>query len=205
MAYTPRLAHENADFLAGAGAPRWLLFHPETIDGRFPALDDSASWPLLLSLYQPAGQVGRFALLERRAAPRPWRLVPLGGADALTDKPIAVPPTTGGPIWARIDVDHSLAERLTTQLFAAPYEYVDIVFTTNAVWRARLVPAIAGDGFLLSPVVSTVAGFVALSAQGPQALPDQTVREIRIHVDSAFGQPTAPRAVRVEFARLEIE
>ncbi|HSQ01215.1 MAG TPA: hypothetical protein VL049_28680 [Candidatus Dormibacteraeota bacterium] len=205
MAYTPRLARENAAFLASDAGPRWLLFDPETIDGRLPAIDDAASWPVLLSRYQPAGEVGRYALLERRATPRPWRLVPLGGADALTDKPIAVPPPAGGPIWARIDVDQTFAERVTTQLFAAPYEYLDIVNATNAVWRARLVPAIAGDGFLLSPVISTVAGFVALSAEGPRALPAQTVREIRVHVDSPFGKPTAPRAVRVEFARLEIE
>ena len=73
--------------------------------------------------------------------------------------------------------------------------------------EVRLVRSPVNRGYagVLSPVVSTVAGFVALSAQGPQGLPDQTVREIRIHVDSAFGTPTAPRAVRVEFARLEIE
>jgi hypothetical protein len=205
MAYTPRLARENAAFLAGDGAPRWLLFNPESIDNRFPAIDDAALWPQLLTLYQPAGQVDRFLLLERRTTPRPWRLVPLGGADAVTDSPIAVPPTGGGPIWARIDVAETPAERLTTALFAAPYLYVDVVFVTNAVWRARLVPAIARDGFLLSPVVGNVPGFVALSTQRPAGIPDQAVRAIRIHVDSPFGRPTAPRAVRVEFSRLQID
>jgi hypothetical protein len=205
MAYTPRLARENAAFLASDGAPRWLLFNLDTIDNRFPAIDDADLWPLLLTLYQPAGQVDRFLLLERRATPRAWRLVPIGGADALTDRPIAVPPADGGPIWARIEVAESPAERLTTALFAAPYQYVDVVYVTNAVWRARLVPAIARDGFLLSPVVANVPAFVALSTQGPAGIPDQAVREIRIHVDSPFGQPTAPRAVRVEFSRLQIE
>lgn len=205
MAYTPRLAAENAAFLSSDAAPRWLLFHPETIDGRLPALDDAALWPLLLARYRPAGGVGRYALLERRATPRPWRLVPLASLEVRTDEPIAVPPPDGGPIWARIDVGETAAERLQTLLFAGPYQSVDIVFATNAVWRARLVPAIARDGFLLSPVIGTVAAFVALSEQGPGALADQVVRTIRVHVDTPFGAPAGPHPVRVEFARLEME
>ena len=129
-------------------------------------------------------------------APRAWRLVPLGGADALTDQPITVPPTDGGPIWARIDVQETALDHLQTLLFAAPYQYVDVVYVTNAVWRARLVAAIARDGFLLSPVVDTVPGFVALATQGPQAIATQAVREIRVHVDSPFGEPGAARRAR---------
>ena len=203
MAYTPRLAHENAAYLASAAAPRWLLFHPETIDGRLPAMDDAAAWPVLLSDYQPAGEVGRYALLERRPEPRPTRLVPLGRAEAQTDKPIAVPPSDGGPIWARVEIDQPLRERLVTQLFAGPYVYLDIVFANSTVVRGRLVPAIAADGFLLSPVISAVPAFLKLSREGARALPDEAVREFRVHVDSAFGAATPPRAVRVEFSRLE--
>lgn len=205
MAYTPRLAAANAAYLSGTEAPRWLLFHPETIDGRLPTIDDAALWPLLLGAYRPAGSVGRYALLERRARPRRWRLLPLGEVDAQTDAPIAVPPPDGGPIWARIDVRDTPAERLQAVLFAAPYVFVDVVFTTNAVWRARVVPAVAADGFLLSPVVDNVAGFVALSERGPAALADKTVRAIGVHVDSPFGGRAAPRPVRVTFARLVLE
>ena len=204
MAYTPRLAAENAAFLTSDAAPRWLLFDVETIDGRFPTLDDAALWPELLSRYRPAGTVGRYALLERRATPRPWRLVPLGGVDAQTDQPIAVPASDGGPIWARIDVHETLAERLETLLFAGPYQFVDIVFVTNAVWRARLVPAIARDGFLLSPAVGSVAAFVALSNEGPGAVATRSVREIRVHVDTPLGKPAGPHPVRIDFARLEM-
>ena len=205
MAYTPRLARENAAFLESPAAPRWLLFDTETIDGRLPSMDDAASWPILLSAYQPTGQVNRYALLERRPTPRPWRLVPLGSADGITDNAIPVPPTTGGPIWARIEVDLTLGERLLAAVFQAPYEHVYIVFVTSAVWRARLVPAIASDGFLLSPVIGSVPEFVALSTEGPQALPNKAVHEIRVHLESPFRTTPPARPVHVEFARLEIE
>ncbi len=203
MAYTPRLSRENAAYLSGAAAPRWLLFSPDTIDGRLPAMDDAASWPVLLSGYRVTRDLGRYALLERRDTPRPWRLVPLGDVETQTDRLIAVP-AAPGPIWARVVVDETPGERLTTQLFAAPYEYLDLIFTTRAAWRSRLVAAIAADGFLLSPVIKTASQFVALSTQGTPALPEQMVSEIRVHVESPFGTLTAPRRVLVEFARLEL-
>lgn len=203
MAYTPRLARANAAYLGGPTAPRWLLVDPTTIDGRFPTIDDAAVWPVLLGAYRAAGRVGPYALFERRSEPRPPRLVPLGTVDARTDQPIAVPSAAQGPIWARIAVDDSLGERLVTQLFAAPYEYLDVVYTTNAAWRARLVPAIAADGFLLSPVIGTVDALLALSSGDRSALENQIVRSVRVHVASPFGGPTAPRTVHVEFSRLE--
>lgn len=205
MAYTPRLAAANAAFLASDGAPHWLLFDPETIDGRLPTMDDAELWPLLLGSYRSAGVAGRYALLERRDTPRRWRLVPIGAVDARTGEAIPVPPAERGPIWARIEVQETLVERLRAAVFAGPYVFADLVFVTNAVWRARLVPAIARDGFLLSPVVSTVPAFVALSEQGPAGIPDQAVREIRVRVDSPFGTPLAPRPVRIELSRLELE
>jgi hypothetical protein len=205
MAYTPRLARENAAYLAGAAAPRWILFDTATIDGRLPAMDDAAAWPELLTRYRPVGAIDRFALLERRSVPRPWRLVPISAVATVSDQRIAVPPTAGAPVWARIDVQETTVDRLQTLVVAAPYVYLDVVLTTDAVWRARLVAAVARDGFLLSPVVNTTAGFVALAENGAGALAEKEVRAIVIHVDDPLAGSAGPRQVRVEFFRLEID
>ena len=204
MAYTPRLARANAEFLAGDGAPRWILFGTDMIDGRLLAIDDAAAWPELLTRYQPTGTVGSYALLERRAVPRRWRLTPIGSVDALTDKPIAVPPMAAGPVWARVTVDEPLIDRLQTLLLAAPYVSLDIALTNAAVWRARVVAPVARDGFLLSPVVTTPAQFTELALRGVAALPDREVATVSVHVASPFDGADRLRTVRVEFLRLEI-
>lgn len=204
MAYTPRLARENAAFLAGAAAPRWILFDPESIDGRFPAIDDAAAWPELLTRYRPVGAVGRFALLERRPQPRPWRLVPISAVETVSDTRTAVPSAADGPVWARIAVEETTTDRLQALLVAAPYVYLDVVLTNDAVWRSRLVAAVARDGFLLSPVVTTTGNFVSLSEHGAGALAEKEVRAIVVHVDDPLAGPAGPRQVRVEFSRLEI-
>lgn len=205
MAYTARLAAENAAFLASPDAPRSILFDPQSIDGRFPALDDAAAWPELLSRYRPAGAVGRYGLLERRERPRPWRLVPLTAAETTSDTPVAVPAGDGAPIWARIAVGETSGDRLRALLLAAPYVHLDVVLPSNAVWRARLVPAVARAGFLLSPVIGTPAAFASLAEHGAGALADQAVHTINVRVTDPLTGAALARPVRVEFLRLRID
>lgn len=201
MAYTPRLAAANASYLAGRAAPRWLLFRAETIDGRLPALDDAAVWPLLLSHYRPAGMVGGYALLERRHAPRPWRRTSFTVTRTTTGAVVAVPPDDAGVLWARIEVPVTVAERAMSVLFTAPYVMLDVITADNAVRRYRLIPAVAADGFLLSPVIDRPAALLALHA-GTLPMPANAVRALRVQVLSPFGQPTPPRTITAELVRL---
>ena len=201
MAYTPRLARANAEFLAGDGAPRWIVLQPETIDRRFPAIDDAAAWPILLTHYRAEGRVGSYALLERRATALSWRLLPLGRLHTATDTPIEVPP---GLVWARIDVGETLADRVAAALFAAPYVFMDVTFANGAPWRYRLVPAVARDGFLLSPLIGATPDLIALMQSGAEALRARDLAQLRVRVESPFGNPWEPRTVDVELFQVQI-
>jgi len=201
MAYTPRLAHANAEFLESERAPRWILFTPATIDGRFPTLDDAAVWPLLLSRYRLADEAEPFAILERRSTPLSWRLVPLGRAETTTDTAIAVP---SGLVWARIDVHETLGDRVVSTLFTGPYVWMDVTGADGRVERYRLVPAIARDGFLLSPVIGDTQNFMTLMQRGAGGLSERTLRSLTVHVTSPFENPCGPRTVGVEFFQLVI-
>jgi hypothetical protein len=70
MAYSPRLARANADFLLDAAAPEWILFRIAPIDQH---LRDRrfAPWPLLLTRAIASSRSGWFAPLRRRAVR--WR------------------------------------------------------------------------------------------------------------------------------------
>src|SRR5262249_47436055 len=104
MAYSPRLAHAHAEVLLGDRAPQWVLFRDAPIDGALPALDDAPSWPLLLTRYRVAQDLGQFVLLQRRPTPLAWHLEPIAHVSAATGTTIAVPPAAGALIWARIDL-----------------------------------------------------------------------------------------------------
>ena len=203
MAYTPALGRINADALGAPGAPEWILFLPISIDGRFPALDDAASWPELMSRYAPVGRAGSFALLRRRSQPLPWTLEPLDSLQASTDTAIPVPPSSDGPIWARIDVQETAGDALAATLLAAPLVSLDITLADGRQWRYRLVPRVARAGFVLSPLVGTADNFLRLMRLDPVLL-HAPIASVRVHVDGVLGTTAATRTVDVQFFRLRI-
>jgi hypothetical protein len=204
MAYTPRLARVNADFLRGARAPEWILFEPATIDRRLPALDDGLSWPLLLTHYRLAGWFNWFALLHRRPVPLRWSLTPLGRVETSTGAPLAVPGTSRELVWVRIDVQQTIRDRIVETLLAAPVVYLHMTLGDGRQSSYSVVPALAREGFLLSPLVVDTAEF----AQLLQADPSRRlvhVSAISVTLDRAHGIDPGPRALAVEFFRLQIE
>ena len=160
MAYTPRLAHANADFLLGEHAPTSILFQIESIDGRLPALDEAPSWPILLSRYEVAGIDGSFIVLQRSKA-RAWRIEPINRIETRTGVVVRIPPA-GGPIWARIDVHETFSDKLWRTLLAAPIVHADIAARYPWLGHVRIVAPLARDGFLLSPFVRNNSDFVQL-------------------------------------------
>lgn len=203
MAYTPRLARANADVLLGERAPEWILFQPLTIDHRLPMLDEATSWPLFFTHYRVAGRTAGFALLQRRPVPLPSDLTPLGTVRTATGTPVDVPPASSGPIWARIDVPETAADRLMTALLAAPLVFMHITLHDGRTRIYSIVPSLAREGFLLSPLVENVDQFVRLLQREP-AHPADDVASITMSVSAPLSRESAPHAVEVQFSRLVI-
>jgi hypothetical protein len=163
-AYTPGLLRLNADHLRGATAPDNVFFRPEPIDMRLPALDDGASWPALLSRYTPAGydQDTDLAWLRRDPAPPP---LPAPGPPLVTATPLLGQTVTlpGAPaLWARIDVRPSIAGHVAGLALRMPPLWITLNVPPLPPYRFRFIPAMARDGFLLSPLVLTATDFLRL-------------------------------------------
>jgi hypothetical protein len=204
IAYTPRLARANAEFLRGPRAPRWILFQVAPIDERYPAMDDAASWPVLLTSYRIAGAAAAFALLERRPAPLAWSTEPIRALRTSTGTAVPVPPADAGPIWVEIEIEETLADRLATALFAAPIAVMEVALQDGSLRKYRLIPPLARDGFLLSPLVTGTKDFLRLLSRSPDLARGQSIREIALHLVSPLGAPAGPRSVEVRFSRVHV-
>lgn len=201
IAYTAPLMTLNSRHLSGPAAADKVLFAIETLDNRFPSLDDAEAWPQLLARYDGQGMLGRQLLLQRRAAPRPivWR--ELGSATTTWFERVPVP-STAGPIWASIAIDPTLTGALMNVLFKLPAIGLAVEAGNGNGRIYRLVPAVARQGFLLSPVVDATERFAAL-ARGDLGAAGPPVRAIELlrTVDAA---PYYAAAIHVDFRALEI-
>jgi len=133
----------------------------QSIDDRFPTLDNSLVLPELVQKYEPVLAESPFLLLRRRSDQPPTATKSLLASGAMeAGERIPIPP---GPIWCEIDMRETFAGRLVRLFLHTPV----ITLETESPSRDeaggwRLVPANARAGFLVSPLVESNSDFLAL-------------------------------------------
>ena len=209
-AYTPELAEINAAHLRTTRAASNILFAVQPIDGRFPSLDDGRSWPELLTLYDLKGasdDKGTFLLLSRATAAREFHLTPLQNTSARFGEPVTLPAATNGPVWVEIEIKKSLAGTVVSTLYKPPVLMLTVSLQDHTQCRFRLVPGMAGSGFLLSPLIADTRSFAALASTGRQDLAGLEVVSMTISAGTESGStrcyqsPMAVRFYRLDFPR----
>lgn len=158
FAYTPLLQKKNLDHYLGSSRPSYVLFNIETIDGRFPTLDDASLLIHLLGSYEPITSLNGPLLLRRRISgtPKPT-LTPLGRFDLRFGQPLRLPFPTSTRMVARVDMNLSFAGRFVSLLFQAPPVRLRVKTADGNIVRYTFVPDMARSGFLLSPLVQTAS------------------------------------------------
>ena len=181
--YTRALIERNRAFFADASGPRYVLFEASAIDERYPALAEGASWPVFLAAYAPERMVDSDVLLRRRQAPLGNLLgSPVSGSGDLgASLPIEFGPD---PVFISLDVKPTLIGRIADLLLKPSFLYLGVTTSQGTEQVYRLIPAIAREGFLASPVVRTNRDFVRL-AEGTSAENMQRVSSLRVF--AGFG------------------
>ncbi len=200
-AYTPMLQRLNAEHLRGPQAPDTILFDVMSVGDRFPTFDDGRSWPDLLTRYDVA-ELGTMLVMKRATSPRDYRFELLDRREALAGTRIDVPPAGPGPIWVSIDVRPTWLGAVANMVLRPAKVRIEVTTRTGEPRTFLLLPALARDGFLLSPLVEDVARFTALASGGrigAAVLTGSEVVSIRIR---RGGSRRYERRVQLEFARL---
>lgn len=185
-AYTPTLIQRNLRHLTSETRPDNIFFKVETIDGRFPSLDDGASWPALLGLYKPAGTAGDYLLLRKRDdSPLPLALRPLNTETHRFSQSVTVP-TEGRAVFVKIMINPTISGRIASLFYKSSQLQIEVALANESRKTFRLIGAMASTGFVLSPIVSAQPDFEALFVKG-EASPDRTVKSFTIRPIDGTG------------------
>jgi hypothetical protein len=206
-AYTPVLERGNAAFLKGDRAPENILLSMQPIDMRFPSLDDSLSWPELLTRYDLRQTTPEWVRLQHSSQPRTYHLTPVMNQDLVFGQTFSQIPTNG-LIWAELEIDPTLSGKLASLLYK-PSTLWMLLHLRNGTGRAcRIVPQMAGCGFLLSPFVENNPEFASLMSAGQDALAGQEIVSLAISAytetgtTSDYESPLQLRLYRLELTPL---
>lgn len=169
-AYTPELAMVNARHLSGPRPPDNILFNVETIDNRYPSLDDGSSWPTLLAQYEFTRVVAdRYLLLRKRAqrSPEPARIPVLSKRAHLGER--VDTHSRGDIIYAEIEITPSLLGTVTNFFYKSTALKIVVDLSNGTKREHRFIPGEAASGFVLSPYVGNRDDFSAM-LQGPETI-----------------------------------
>ena len=186
--YTPELAEINATYLHDGKAAENILFRVETLNDKYPSLEDGRSWPELLTRYDINQMVKGFILLKRSATPRAYHLAPLKETSIRFGERMELPVSTQAPVWAEIKIDKTLVGTLACLFYKPADLYLTVNLRGGRHLTYRVIPGMVRDGFLLSPLINDDASFVALACSGEKNdLKDREVTSMKIVADTTSG------------------
>jgi hypothetical protein len=196
--FTHHLIEENRRSLIERG-PDFLLFQSISIDGRLPTAEGPL-WPDILATFAPVSDDGKLVLMRRRNSPLNNLLRPETSQTVSFGERLAIPP---GAQFAKIEIDETLFGRLVGVLFRPPLIRMRVMLTDGTEWFSRIIPGIAREGFLLTPVVITSRDFWRL-AHGHADLQFPPVKQISFET-SNLGRRVYTSRLRVSLSSLSLD
>ncbi len=168
-AYTPRLVEKNKQYFFSQNAPNTIIFRIETIDGRFPSLDEGWSWPILLTHYKPIKKMGDFLFLRKGEGLKIARFKDqLVHSLSCTHKSLPEKHLLGERVqlsssilylFAQIKVKPTLLGRIASFLFKTSPLQIQIELKNGIKKKYRIVAGMMPSGFLLSPLIENTDEF----------------------------------------------
>lgn len=152
-AYTPRLqALDAAHFENSATAPTTLFLKIGDIDERLPTLATGPSLPAIARWYDAVGNSALGLILQRRPAPRPFRITDAGRADFALGDWVNVPPAGGEIVLAGIEIGPNLLGRALGFIAREPMLFITLRYDNGQERTFRYVRGMGGTRFALSPM-----------------------------------------------------
>jgi hypothetical protein len=187
-AWTPRLNRLNADSLSNELAPRWVLARWMSVDRRFPAHDDGLFLLQLLERYEPVLHERDYVLFERVPAER----IHAARSEIVLERRVGYDESVplaldeNARYTLAVDVETTTLGVLRRNLYQLPRISFFVRNETGVEKQFELVPRLARDEFLLSPILESHEDLARVHAgEGHRAT------EIRFVVDhdarSYFG------------------
>lgn len=178
-AYTPWLIELNRSHYRSPTAAQYVLFRPETIDNRYPLMDQATAVNELLTLYDPLALEHDWLVLKRRTEALRAVSVNLRESTAMLGQWVSLEPVNE-PVLLTVSPPSSLVSWLLTFLFRPPTLALTVRLADGSEQQFRLIEGIARSGFLLSPLIESSLAFAAVATDRWAAVEHLRVVAFRI-------------------------
>src|SRR5262249_9156440 len=150
------LARLNDDFYRSSRAPDYALLKLQTIDNRFPTLDDSLLLRSFMHRYDYVHTERGFQLWKRRSqTPREGSelVSSLRSETVKLNQPIEISVLKNQGLWATLQLKPSLLGHLRNAIYKPPIVNLAVEDTQGQRSTFRLTLPQAATGFILNPLI----------------------------------------------------
>jgi len=188
-AYNPYLLDLNNLYLHSVNAPDNILFRMETIDERFPALDDALSWPTIITFYCVKDEVGPYIHFQKRV-PNFSNYINKDQNETILFKYLKLGdsidiPYHQNPLFAQIEINPTFLGKFFSLMLKNSEIRISLVLENGDEKDYRLIPSMIKTPFIISPVIESTDDFLKLSTN---EIDDELpfVKSINIYTPEVF-------------------
>jgi hypothetical protein len=162
--YTPSLVLKNKNHLLGESAPDNVIFAVEPIDSRIPSIEDGASWPVLLTRYQPGALENDFLYLHKKPLTAKGSAVGESfiGKGSYSFASAVPVPSDSALIFAEISIKQTAIGKLINLLYKPSQLQISLNLENGTTRTYRIISGMANSGLLISPLIENTAEFAFL-------------------------------------------
>ncbi len=199
-AYSDRLIKANVEFFNPATAPKYVLQKYQTIDNRFPGLDDSRVLDIIFRDYMFVFVENNFLLWKRKSdsvgkdkiLPKLQREIKVHFNES-----VELGDLQQGNLWLAVKYRPSLLGWVRTLLYKPPLVSITVIGADNGTRTFRIVGAMAEEGFLVNPLIESQFDLLRFIS----GLPGKRVTSLSIDI-SPSAQKFFRNAVELGFYSL---
>ncbi len=155
-AYTEYLDLLNAKYISSDSGPEYILYAPNTIDGRYAIFDEPATFRTLLQKYEICAQDGDFVVLRKNPSANTGTEEYISTKTVNFDQIIPLPQVGDGLLFAKIRIEHNLPGLVRKFMFKPPNVYIAFLNKEELMdgRPRRLVFSNAMNGLFVSQYVA---------------------------------------------------
>ena len=159
QAIGPFCADTNLNYLRNKGTDN-ILFRVETIDGRYPTLDDGESWPYIFENYDLSNILNSYLVLKKKSTNHEPKLSLVDNKALSFEEKFYIP--DDGIYFAKVKIDKSLLGRIVSLFYKVQHVYAYVEFADGSLRRFLVPPKMMESGFYLSPFIEQNADLLQL-------------------------------------------
>ena len=154
--HTPRLIQANVDFFKSESAPEYVLQRYQTIDNRFPSLDEARLLNILFVNYTFVFAENGYLLWKKKgnSSTKVSFIPKLHREDKIQfNERIELGELRHDNVWVAVKYEPSFLGRIRSLLYKPPSVKITVFDQNTTLGRFNLVGPMVEDGFLLNPVI----------------------------------------------------